>query len=72
MPGKVKLAPPYEYNLLTKTVVMVRAFANNSLFMDIATILWALTIEPMLDDKGQAITPDPNVTDETGIVMLVF
>jgi hypothetical protein len=37
---------------------LARHIANNSLFIDIATILWALTIEPARNNDGEYIMPD--------------
>jgi hypothetical protein len=37
---------------------LARHIANNSLFIDMATILWALTIEPARNDDGEYIMPD--------------
>ncbi|EMD35207.1 hypothetical protein CERSUDRAFT_107188, partial [Gelatoporia subvermispora B] len=35
-----------------------RNIANNSLFIDIACILWAMSIEPIKDTNGQHVMPD--------------
>lgn len=32
--------------------------ANNSLFISIATILWAATISPIMDEAGKPVIPD--------------
>jgi hypothetical protein len=45
-----------------------RHIANNSLFIDIATILWALTIEPARNDDGEYIMPDIEGYINTGVV----
>ena len=37
---------------------LARHIANNSLFIDMATILWALTIEPARNDDGEYIMPN--------------
>jgi hypothetical protein len=37
---------------------LARHIANNSLFIDMVTILWALTIEPARNDDGEYIMPD--------------
>ena len=46
-----------------------RHIANNSLFIDIATILWTLTIEPARDDKGEHIMPNIEGNDEAGVML---
>jgi len=46
-----------------------RYIANNSLFIDIATILWALTIEPARDDKGEHIIPDIKGNADASILL---
>ncbi|KIM79863.1 hypothetical protein PILCRDRAFT_73718 [Piloderma croceum F 1598] len=46
-----------------------RHIANNSTFIDIATILWALTIEPVRDDSGKYIGPDVDGYVNTGILL---
>jgi hypothetical protein len=48
-----------------------RHIANNSTFMDIATILWALTIEPARDDNGKYIVPDVDGYVNTGVLLWV-
>lgn len=37
--------------------------------MDIATILWALTIEPARDDNGKYIVPDVDGYVNTGVLL---
>ncbi|KAJ3558862.1 hypothetical protein NM688_g675 [Phlebia brevispora] len=44
-------------------------FANQALFMDIATILWAFNIEKTLDAKGQPITPSKTDFLDEGLVV---
>lgn len=36
------------------------AVSNNTLFVNIATLLWAFNIEKAKDEKGEPITPDVN------------
>jgi len=46
-----------------------RHIANNSLFIYIATILWALTIEPARNDDGEYIMPDTEGYINEGVVV---
>lgn len=46
-----------------------RHLAINSLFMNVATVLWALTIEPLKDDDGKLIDPDIEGTTNNGAVV---
>jgi len=47
-----------------------RHAANNSLFIFIASILWANTIAPVKDDEGKPIIPDTLETAGGGVVVL--
>ncbi|KAI0345584.1 cytochrome P450 [Trametopsis cervina] len=44
-------------------------FAEQSLFISIATMLWAVNIGPAVDDKGNTITPSDIESVDTGIFM---
>jgi hypothetical protein len=61
MGSAVEFAPAgMAYSLARQKIIFTfiyRHIANNSLFIDIATILWTLTIEPACDDKGDHIMP---------------
>ena len=46
--------------------------ANNSVFINIATILWAVNIAALKDEAGKPIVPDTLETVNTGVVALVF
>ncbi|OCH87844.1 cytochrome P450 [Obba rivulosa] len=46
-----------------------RNIANNSLFIDIACILWAMSIEPIKDADGQDIMPDVDAYVFEGLVV---
>ena len=46
--------------------------ANNSVFINIATILWAVNVAALKDEAGKPIVPDTLGTVNTGIVVLVF
>ena len=43
--------------------------ANNALFMNIATILWAADISAVIDKEGKPIIPDPGEAINTGVAM---
>ena len=45
-------------------------FANQSLFIDIACLLWAFNIQKAKDPKtGEVITPDPDDFRDGGLVL---
>ena len=44
-------------------------FANQALFINFATILWAMDISKALDEQGQEITPDSNNLIDTGVAV---
>ena len=44
--------------------------ANNSLFVNIATVLWATNISPRKDEGGNPILPD-TFEATPGVIMLV-
>ena len=48
---------------------LARHIANNSLFIYIATILWALTIKPARNDDGEYIMPDTEGYINEGVVV---
>ena len=43
--------------------------ANNALFMNIATILWAADISAVRDKEGNPIVPDPGEAINAGLAM---
>ena len=43
--------------------------ANNSLFINIASILWAVNIAPVQDESGRSIVPDTLEVVNAGIVV---
>ena len=45
-----------------------RHIANSSLFIDIASILWAVNIDPVKDEAGKPIIPDTLETSNAGVV----
>jgi len=49
-----------------------RHVANNSLFIDISTILWAMKIIPVKDDHGNPIIPNVGEEVTDGITLYVL
>ena len=47
-------------------------FAMQSLFITIATMLWAVNIEKHTDADGNSITPPRDAFTDTGMVMFVL
>lgn len=45
--------------------------ANQSLFMDFATLLWAFNVEKARDVNGQVITPSRTEVIDEGLVVYV-
>jgi hypothetical protein len=54
---------------MTIFTFLSRHIANNSLFIDIATILWTLTIEPACDDKGEHIMPNVKGNADASVLL---
>ena len=47
-------------------------FANQALFINFATLLWAMNISKAVDPAtGREITPDPNALVDAGVVVYV-
>jgi len=46
--------------------------ANNSVFINIATILWAANITALKDEAGKLIVPNTLETVNVGLAMLVL
>ena len=46
--------------------------ANNSVFINIATILWAANVVALKDEAGKPIVPDLLETVNAGLVMLAL
>ena len=55
-----------------RRVCVGKHVANNSLFIDFAMMLWACTIEPGKDEKGNVIPIDVDGCVEDGLVVWVF
>ncbi|KAJ7121823.1 cytochrome P450 [Mycena crocata] len=52
-----------------RRICVGRHVANNSLFIDMAYILWALTISPLKDNNGKPIMPDTEGYVNDGLVL---
>ena len=50
-------------------ICLGRHIATTSLFIDIASILWAVNIDPVKDEAGKPIIPDTLETLNAGLVM---
>ena len=46
--------------------------ANNSVFINVATVLWAANIAPLKDEEGKPIIPNPLETVNAGVVVLAL
>ena len=57
------------FHTMTIFTFLSRHIANNSLFIDIATILWTLTIEPARNNKGEYVIPDTEGNANASIVL---
>ena len=44
-------------------------FANQALFIAIATMLWAFDIGAPIDENGSMVTPDPDAFKDVGVVV---
>ena len=66
---------PTTLNALTRAfirrVCVGLNFANQVIFINIATALWALDIRKARDAHGHEITPDPNALVDAGVVVYV-
>jgi len=49
-----------------------RHVANNVLFIEIVTILWAMKLEPGKNSDGKVFTLDLNAEAENGLIMYVL
>ena len=47
-------------------------FANQALFINFATILWAMDICKARDAQGREVTPDPDNLVDAGVVVCVI
>ncbi|KAA1470676.1 cytochrome P450 [Dentipellis sp. KUC8613] len=55
-----------------RRICIGRHFANNSLFIDIAMMLWAMNIEQGVDEQGQLLPFDLNGCIDHGLVVRPF
>ena len=56
-------------NFFCRRICIGRRMANSSLFIDIASILWAANISPVKDNAGKAIIPDTLDTMNAAVVV---
>ena len=54
---------------LYRRICLGRRMANTSLFINVASILWAANISPVHDEAGKPIIPDTLETVNSGVVM---
>ena len=55
--------------VLCRRICLGRRMANTALFINIASILWAANISPVMDDTGKPIIPDTLETVNSAVVM---
>lgn len=55
-----------------RRICVGRHVANNSLFINISMMLWAMNIEPATDEKGEALPMNVDGCIEDGLVVYVF
>ncbi|RPD81420.1 cytochrome P450 [Lentinus tigrinus ALCF2SS1-7] len=73
--GQNEIAPPDTHNMGHVTYGFGRRicagynFANQSLFIDLACLLWAFNFRKAKDERGQEITPDPDDMRDGGLVV---
>ena len=46
--------------------------ANNSVFINVAMILWAANVSALKDEAGKSIVPNTLEVVNTGIIVLAF
>ena len=63
--------PQYWHALIISTfrICVGRHVANNSVFIDIACLLWATTIAPIKDSEGRPAMPDTEAFINDGLVL---
>ncbi|KAI0088578.1 cytochrome P450 [Irpex rosettiformis] len=73
--GKVDIAPPDTHNMghvsfgFGKRICIGLHFTNQTLFISIAMMLWALDFQPVLDKDSKPIIPSANVWHDEGLVV---
>jgi len=74
--GKTDRVPPDTHNMghvnfgFGRRMCAGYNFANQSMFINIATMLWALNIDQALDAHGNPIVPDKNDVSDAGAVVV--
>ncbi|KAI0684340.1 cytochrome P450 [Earliella scabrosa] len=74
--GKIDIAPPDTHGMghvtfgFGRRICVGLNFANQALFINFATLLWAMNISKAVDPAtGREITPDPNALVDAGVVV---
>lgn len=53
-------------------ICLGRHVSNDSIFIDIVSLLWTAKLSPIKDGSGKIMTPDPFKSVNTGMVVCVF
>jgi len=53
-------------------ICLGRHMANNAIFLNMATMLWAVNIAALIDEAGKPIIPNTLETVNAGIAMSAF
>ncbi|TFK80623.1 cytochrome P450 [Polyporus arcularius HHB13444] len=73
--GTIDVAPPDTRGMghvtfgFGKRICVGLEFANQALFINFATVLWAMNISKAADVAGRDVTPDPNEVIDSGVVV---
>ncbi|KAI0793004.1 cytochrome P450 [Irpex lacteus] len=73
--GKLETVPPHTHQMghatygFGRRICVGMHFADQALFIAIATMLWAFNIEPPLDDQGHAVMPSKDDLVDSGLVV---
>ena len=57
---------------LTYRICVGRHVANNSVFINVATILWAANVAALKDEEGKPVVPNTLENVNTGVIVLVL
>ena len=75
--GTIDTAPPDTHGMghvtfgFGRRICVGLNFANQALFINFATILWAMDICKARDAQGREVTPDPDNLVDAGVVVCV-
>lgn len=53
-----------------RRICVGRHVANNSIFIDIVSLLWGTSIEPLKDEAGRPLLPDVNASINNGLTVV--